>query len=303
MKFNLKQLETFIWVADLGSFRQAALRLHTTQPNISARIASLETTLGVTLMERDAGSVRLTQRGSELLQYARKVLNAIDEFTEAADNPSLFGGVLRLGVTEMIVHSWLSEFLVEFKHQFPNTDVELKVDLSQNLENDLLNHAIDLAFQSGPFAVQSSGQLELGEFPMIWVASPDIAKSMPKKIATEDLLSYSIFTHARNTRPYEELLSYFSQWQRRGLRLVPSSSLAPCVQMVIDGLGVAPLSLPLVEKQLAQGKLESFDYSWAPSNLAFYARYDKRIANHVVGQAAELAARIALPYCEGLHST
>jgi DNA-binding transcriptional LysR family regulator len=72
--FTLKQLEALIWVADLGSFRKAAAHLNTTQPNISARIAGLEATLGVTLMLRDAGSVQLSDKGAEILQAARRVV-------------------------------------------------------------------------------------------------------------------------------------------------------------------------------------------------------------------------------------
>jgi len=72
VKINLKQLEAFVWVADLGSFRKAADRLNTTQPNVSSRIALLEGAMKRKLMERDAGSVRLTSKGIEMLDYARK---------------------------------------------------------------------------------------------------------------------------------------------------------------------------------------------------------------------------------------
>ena len=75
---NFKHIEAFVTVSDLGSFRRAADRLNTTQPNISSRIAQLEFHLGVTLMERDAGSVRLTQKGKSLLGPARSVLAAMD---------------------------------------------------------------------------------------------------------------------------------------------------------------------------------------------------------------------------------
>ena len=52
---NFKRLETFIWVATLGSFRKAAEHQHTTQPAISNRIAALEDELGVRLFERESG--------------------------------------------------------------------------------------------------------------------------------------------------------------------------------------------------------------------------------------------------------
>ena len=99
---NIKHLEAFAAVADLGGFRKAAERLGTTQPNISTRIAALEDRLGVTLMERDAGSVRLTPKGVEMLHKAREVLRAFEDFVAAADDGSLFEGVIRLGVTEMM---------------------------------------------------------------------------------------------------------------------------------------------------------------------------------------------------------
>jgi len=56
MNINFKQIEAFVWVADLGSFRHAAERLNTTQPNISTRISNLEEMIGAKVMERDAGS-------------------------------------------------------------------------------------------------------------------------------------------------------------------------------------------------------------------------------------------------------
>ena len=71
-------------MADLGSFRKAADRLNTTQPNISARIAALESALDLSLMHRDAGSVRLTEKGSELLLLTRDILRAGEALLEAA---------------------------------------------------------------------------------------------------------------------------------------------------------------------------------------------------------------------------
>jgi len=89
LNFSLKQLEAFIWVADLGSFNKAADRLNTTQPNISSRISTLETALNVTLMERDAGSVRVTSKGQELLKHAREVLQKSEALLVAADETLL----------------------------------------------------------------------------------------------------------------------------------------------------------------------------------------------------------------------
>ena len=102
---NIKQVEAFVLAAELGSFRRAGDMLNTTQPNISARIAALEGLLNRKLLDRDAGSVTLTPAGGALLGKARAILSSVDDLLVAANEPELFHGRLRLGVTELIVHS------------------------------------------------------------------------------------------------------------------------------------------------------------------------------------------------------
>lgn len=293
MNIKLKQLETFVLVADLGSFRKVADRLNTTQPNISARIASLENTLGTVLMERDAGSVRLTARGLDLLDYARRVVHSVDEFVVAADNANLFDGVLRLGVTEMVVNTWLSEFLKRFKERYPNTSIELTVDLSMTLEQALADNDIDIAFQSGPFSRSASGSHNLGSFPMVWVAPPELELHSRKKVTLSNLAQFPIITHARNTRSYLEIVEHLALHTDIKVRLVPSSNLSAGIQMAIDGYGVAAMLQPMVEKELAAGLLELVAYAWVPERLDFYARYNKHRAHNVIVQAACLASDIS----------
>lgn len=293
MNFNLKQLEAFVWVADLGSFRKAADRLNTTQPNISSRISALESLLDVTLMERDAGSVRLTSKGRELLEHARSVLRATDSFIEATNRDNLLNDVLRLGVTEMVVHTWMREFLKVLKDRYPNITVELTVDLSANLEKELYDRAIDLAFQSGPFRRQTTGSVDLGVFPMIWVASPDLRLHDQKQTGIEDLIQYPILTHARGTQPYREVADHFSGRRDLPVRLVPSSNLAACIQMTIDSFGIATVPAAMVCNELESGELRRINYVWTPKSLSFHARYDADKSARFVVNSAEIAREVS----------
>ena len=303
MKLNLKQLETFVLVADLGSFRSAAERLSTTQPNVSSRIASLETTLKSSLMERDAGSVRLTPKGHELLGYARNVLSSMDEFIAVANGEAAFDGVIRLGVNEMVVHTWLRDFMRTFKARFPNVLIELSVDLSSKLETDLAERNIDLAFQSGPFARRASGEHCLGIYPIVWVASPSTKLPSNCPVSAEQLSEFPILTHARRTRPYEDIAAHFAQWPKLKTRLLPSSNLSACLQMTVDGYGVAALLAPMVEQELANGQLIKVDYQWSPEPLRFAARYDRSKSSRVVQSAAEIAHHCATKYYHSFQST
>lgn len=293
MNFNLKQLEAFVWVADLGSFRKAADRLNTTQPNISARIAALESVLDVTLMQRDAGSVRLTSKGQELLEHARQVLRASEGLLEAANQDALVDGQLRLGVTEMVVHTWLRDFMRVLRERYPNITVELTVDLSANLEKELFSRALDLALQSAPFRVQASGNVDLGVYPMIWIASPQLDLHERGKLSAASLLQYPILTHARGTQPHAEVAKHFASRRDPAARLVPSSNLAACIHMAIEGFGVAAVPAAMVAAELEAGDLRRIDYAWTPQSLSFAARYDVDRAPQFVARAAAIAAEVS----------
>lgn len=291
MQINLKQLSAFVAVADLGSFRRAADKLNTTQPNISARIAALETTLDVRLMDRDPGSVTLTPRGRVLLAKAREVLAAMDGFLLASGDARLFEGTLRLGVTEMIVHSWLGDYLARLKSRFPRIDVDLSVDLSKNLSEALFSREIDLALQNGPFHRSISGMVPLGQFPMIWVASEDLPIAQGA-LSLHDLTTHAILTHARGTLPFDQIEAHLKS-AGASARMVPSTNMAAGLAMTHQKLGVACVPEIMVRDQVAEGQLVRLDYAWRPDDLVFAARYEAEIAPHHVVEAARLAGEVA----------
>ena len=293
MKLNLKQLEAFVWVADLGSFRKAASRLNTTQPNISSRISLLETSLNVTLMHRDAGSVRLTSRGRELLEHARRVLGAAGALIDAADRSALYDGTLRLGVTEMVAHTWLRDFLRAMKERLPNINIELTVDLSANIEQDLYQRDIDLALQNGPFRHTTTGNVDLGSYPLVWLCAPSIGLHTPKQVSLAEMAAHPILVHARNSRLFDEVTAHFAAQRGLAVRLVPSSNLAACLHMTVEGMGIATVPAVMATRELASGELAVIRYGWTPQALHFVARYDDRKSPAYVAMAAEIASGIA----------
>ena len=298
MNFSLKQLEAFVWVADLGSFRRAADRLNTTQPNISARIASLESVLDTILMERDAGSVRLTHDGKILLDHARTVLSATDKLVAATKKDSLIDGVLRLGVTEMIVHTWLRDYLRILKERFPHLTVELTVDLSANLNTDLFERSIDLAIHNGPFDRQTSHSVDLGIYPLIWIASPQLGFARNKQTTLAQLCHFPILTHARGTQPFIEVSKHFANQRSFQVRLTPSSNLAACIHMAIDGFGVATVPAAMATEEIGRGQLMIVDYPWRPKSLQFAARYHGEQAPSFIAFAAGIAGEVSSDFIQ-----
>jgi len=281
-QITLKQLEAFVGVVDLGSFRKAASVLGTTQPNISNRISTLEETLGVILLHRDAGSVRQTEKGAALLAIARQILWNAEAFLEAAERQDLVDDRLRLGVTELIACTWLHRFLRRFREVYPSVSVELEVGLTGEIEKKLATGQIDLALQTGSFDREAGRTIHLQTYPYIWVAAPTLAEANGTNRSMVNLLKGPVLTHGRNTVASKELARY-----------AEAKRLASCVQMTVDGMGFALLPAALVRDQLQSQSLVQIDIEWHPSPLEFYARFNPKRVPLFVEVAAGFAAEIA----------
>ncbi len=330
LNINLKQLEAFVQVVDQGSFRKAAARLYTSQPNISSRISSLEDAVGCQLMQRQSGQIQLTAKGTELLPYARQALAAADSFVSAADQPALYNNIIRLGVTELVAHSWLHPFLARVNEKFPNLLVELTVDLAINLYQSLDQGTTDLALISDPIlpsehtphgssgtdtreyeapskathagpappAVVSGANpgKRLGSSAMVWVASPALQVGKDRQLMAADLVRHPILTHARSTKPFRQIESHFAAQPQINARLLPSSSLAACLQMAVNSLGVSVLPETMIEQDLAQGRLRKLDYPWTPDDLIITVHYDPDTVPAVVPDLVKIAEQVAMDW-------
>lgn len=288
-RITLKQLEAFAFVVDLGTFRAAAAALGTTQPNISARISALETTLGTPLFVRESGSVRLTEKGGALLERARKVLWASEEMLEDADRRDLIEERLRLGVTELVACTWLQPFLRLFKASYPNIQVELQVDLSIVVDARLAEGQLDLAFQTGPFKSDASGHVPLGKEEYCWLAVPEIADQLGEAPGLAELFRFPVLTHAHHTQAGHALHAVAQERNLNARRIVHSNALSACVPMVCEGLGVALLPKALVRAEIARGDVRKLEVDWLPEPLSFHARYNAERSARFVAAAASLA--------------
>lgn len=294
---NFKRLETFVWVATLGSFRKASERLFTTQPAVSSRIAALEQDLGVKLFEREGGPgpIALTAKGKELLPYAEKMIFMSDQLRKRADKSALLSGLLRLGVSETVVHTWLPDFLRSLHQEMPNLDVEITVDVTSNLRAGLLDRSLDLALLMGPISAPTIANQDLCQFPLVWVASP--ALKLPDRILSlEELAHWPVITYARTTKPFAEISQKFRELDGVPARFYSSSSLAACHRLTLDGVGVSTLPYAMITRELKSGELVRVKSLWTPSELSFTASYPSAPYSALAELAADLAVKVALGY-------
>jgi DNA-binding transcriptional LysR family regulator len=292
-RVTLKQIEALVYVADLGTFRKAAAALGTTQPNISVRIAAIEDTLDVVLMHRDAGAVRMTAKGHEILLAARAILRSTEDMLDVAQRRDLVEEKLRLGVTELVALTWLPDFLREVKLTYPALRVELTVDLSQKIEEQLLSSELDIAILADEMANAAFTSLPLGSYQYGWVTSPDIAVELGESPDFSQMFELGLLSHSRQTQASKTLRDHLGG---QGLLLdgvTHSSSLPALIHMAADGMGIALVPRQLYIEHLADGRLVEVNSPWAPSPLSFVTCYNTVQASRFVERIAQISVDVS----------
>ncbi len=295
-RMNLRFLETLVYVAELRSFRQAAARLHTTQPAVSARIRALEGLLGVELVDRSGRDVRLTPAGVEAVRYARAIAQLNADMCQRLSSTQALQGLLRLGVIDTIIHSWLPRLIERLRTTYPQVGFELTADTSISLADQLRAGEIDLALLMGPVQEDGLVNLDLGGYPMAWVANPRrFAFDGPIDVA--QLAAYPILSYPRHSQPYRIIERCFQASRGRQPLLNCSNSLASLVRLAVDGIGIAAIPPAVIETELAAGTLVRLPVRQAFPSLRFTACYADRppaaLPSTVARFAREEAARFS----------
>ena len=122
---SVRQMRAFAAVARAGSFTAAARQIHLTQSAVSMLVQQLEDTLGLKLFDRGA-VVLLTAAGQQLLPFARRILDDLQQIAEgASDLRALRTGLLRVVAPQMLACTWVAAVLGEFERDHP--DIGLRV--------------------------------------------------------------------------------------------------------------------------------------------------------------------------------
>jgi DNA-binding transcriptional LysR family regulator len=289
--FDLKSLETFVWVATLGGFRAAAAKLNATQPAISQRVASLEAQCGETLLERGPRGAVPTEKGRALLGYAKRLLDLHGEMRAALARDGAIEGTLRLGVAETIVHTWLPLLIERLAREHPRLALEIEVDISPHLRERLLSHQIDLAFLLGPLSAPALRNVALGKFELAFLASPKMG--LPRRAPLARLAEHPIVTFARGTKPQIALAELFAQRGLAPLRLHASAALSPAIKLALDGIAVALMPPAIVREELRAKRLVRIASDADLPDLEFVACWPAAPGELRAARVAELAAQTA----------
>lgn len=285
---RLRALRAFILIAELKSFKKTAAHLHTTQPAISARIRGLEAFLERKLIHREARGIRLTAEGLEVLRYAKPIVELADRLATLFSPEALVTGTVRIGAIDTICASWLLALFERLRAEHPELSFELRADTSIRLIEDLRNGEVDIALLMGPVEDEGIVNVELGTFPMAWVANP-LRYHFPDAVDVTELARYPIISYPRGSKPYQMIERYFGPAGDPGLQLNCSNSLSTLVRLAVDGFGIAAIPPAIIERELRDGDLAVFPVRQPFPGLECHAAFYSSSRSAAPGVIAEMA--------------
>lgn len=139
-------LKSFLKLLETENFSEAAEQLNMTQPTLSQQISKLERELGIKLINRTTRSFSITDAGIAFSNHARKLVEQeaimLDDMQQYKSTSK---HTLRIGVVPTLGKIHLMKYVLTFKDEFPDVDIELHENYSESLYKMLAKKNLDIA--------------------------------------------------------------------------------------------------------------------------------------------------------------
>lgn len=288
---NLRFVEAFYWVASLKSISRAAEKLCLTQSAMSSRIATLEEELGILLLDRRDKQFKLTVAGTRFLVYAQKLLELQREVKAEMGSGQAMAMSMRIGAIESVLHSWLIPWLEKLRADHPGLELELTVETTPILIDQIQRGTLDLVFAVLPASAEGVRSQALPSMDMAFVGHPDLHKKRIYKL--DELAGMELLTFQKGSQPHVTLLDLFRQRRMEPKKVHAISSISAMVQLVQGGFGVALLPRAAVERLTGFARLKLLTCDARLQSLPINASYRTDPSSRTVETVVQSAIAFA----------
>lgn len=164
-------IETFLDLCQTKSFNQTAERMGVTQSTVSARVKSLENSIGARLFTRSRSGTALTTAGLRFEPHARSLRHSWSSALHATKDTTLGGITMRLGLQHDLVGAGIRDLIAELRQTFSNTAFFLEADYSSQMCTDIISGTQDIAVLYSPTMQPDLYFEPLGEVKYVMVST------------------------------------------------------------------------------------------------------------------------------------
>ena len=270
-QYSLIELETYQAVVEAGSFNLAADRLSTSAATVSRRISTLESALGVRLLNRTTRNINLTEAGEQYLEDVKNILASVESSEDRIrEGKAEAKGELRIAAPLSFGIKHLSPVLPSFMKSHPNIIINLKLEDSQT---DLQAEGIDIALRVTQNIKDSSLiATPLCSIPIVICASPDYINKHGKPKSINDIQKYNFLGYSLASNNLKTRLGSNSD-PRIGFVANNGDVIR---EAAINGFGITALPLFLIEDDLKNGKLVTIIDNQVKPETLYAVRLSRR---------------------------
>jgi len=253
---DIRGLNIFIQVAELGSFTKVGEKLGYSQPTISFQIKQLEKELGVSLFDRIGHTVSLTDAGRDVLRYAQEICHLSQEMCLGSSGRREPAGVLRLGVPDSLCEPLISRPFREFRRRYPKMSLQIYtgdtghlLELLDHNEADLILTLDDHIYNPNYVIVEEEA------LDVHFVVSPENLLVQKDFVTIEELMQYP-FLLTEKGMSYRRLLDEWLARYSMEIRPVLETGRADQIcALAEENAGVAFLPDYVTAQSVRKGKL------------------------------------------------
>jgi DNA-binding transcriptional LysR family regulator len=290
---EFRQLRSFVAVAHTLSFSRAAKEVHLSQPALSAQIQSLESDLGVLLLERNRRMVRLTPAGEALLADAEAILQRTQEAAIRAQQIAQGdAGHLRIGFVASAALELVPPIIIAFRNKYPKVSFELKNVRTVDQIEALSDNSLDAGFLRLPLTEPGLNiwQVHRESFALVMAKTHRLAQIEDLQLSM--FAQEAFVAYGRRWAP-----DFYDTWvdicARSGFvpQIVQETAEMPTMLALVEaGVGVAIVPEGLALRRSNELRIKSLASDKAQSKLGIAVRKENRnpLVRNLISVALEI---------------
>jgi DNA-binding transcriptional LysR family regulator len=275
MRFDFRDLELFVAVAEVGSIAKAAERVHIVASAVSKRLSELEAQFGTALLVRGTKGVELTSAGHALLAKARALLYQADQLEdELRQHASGVRGQVRVFANISAIVEFLPAALAGFLKKHPEVQVQLEEHVSSTIAQAVADNRADLGIVSEQPVLDGLVTVPFRADELVLVLQPEHPLSQHVRLSFEQVLEQPfVGMHVDSSLHLLLTRAAADAGKQINLRIQVTSFDAVCA-MVAAGLGISIVPRAATTPYVQSLKLISIPLSnhWAQRELLLCTR-------------------------------
>lgn len=257
---EIRQVQSFVHVAKLGSFSRAAETMGYSQSAITVQIRLLEEELGTKLFDRMGKKVSLTPQGKRFLEHANRILYEMNRTIMAMNEDRELENPLHIGTIESLCTAKFPRILSQFHTLYPKVNIQITLDSPEKLIRMMEHNELDLIYilDTPRWNKEWIKVMEAAE-PIVFVASVNSEFALRKEMVLQDILGESFFLTEKNAN-YRQALDQHLALENRTLDpALEISDTEFIIKMVERNDGLSFLPYFAVEKYIRNGRIAMLD--------------------------------------------